>query len=142
MGFPSASVKKNVSRRSKMFYNDGMETTTTNIPHSSDSNPLVQITTTTKPSTKTSTFSVFWIENGKPHNEMFETSLVAEPLALCEELRKRAKAGEPIVHVCLSSDMIDNVGLAGVSDKLPIDYNWTKRRRAYTPGRPSGNPLD
>jgi len=60
------------------------------------------------------------------------------PLKLCEALRKRAKAGESISHVCLTTESIDNVTAPGVSDKLPEGYDWMMRRRPFVPGRPSG----
>ncbi len=104
---------------------------TTTIPNSTK-------TKTTK-TTKTSSFTVFWLEEGKAQCEIFITNLANPALEFCEHLRKLAKEGAPITHVCISPDMVDNVGGLGVSDKLPDDYNWTMRRKEFVPGRPSRN---
>ncbi len=97
--------------------------------------------TLSKPAKAETSFAVFWIEAGRSRHELFILEDVREPLAWCEELRKLAKNGAPISHVCISSDVTSNVGEPGVSDKLPEGYNWTMRRRAFVPGRdPSSVP--
>jgi hypothetical protein len=87
---------------------------------------------------KTSSFAVFWLEAGTTQCEIFVTNLSNPALEFCEHLRRLAKDGAPITHVCISPEMVDNAGQLGVSDKLPADYNWTMRRKAFVPGRPSG----
>lgn len=82
---------------------------------------------------------IFWIEDGHAKHEQSELAIIAPALKRCEELRNRAKAGEAIEHVCMSTKSIDNVTLPGVSDKRPADYDWMMRRKPFVPGRPSGN---
>ena len=94
-----------------------------------------------KSTQKVSTIAVFWIEDGQPCTSVRNASSIGPSLALCEDLRARARAGASISHVCISSDLVDSVTLPGVNDKLPADYNWTKRRKAFEPGRPSGEAL-
>lgn len=73
---------------------------------------------------------VFWLEDGMPMSHGFGGREQSEALKLAEVQRKRRAAGELISHVCLSSEHEDSVGLPGVSDKLPENYDWTKQDRA------------
>lgn len=72
---------------------------------------------------------IFWMENGEPKNAPFSSLNLGLAMQLCETLRRRAKAGENICHVCVSSELADHVGQAGVDDKLPADYDWSKKHR-------------
>ena len=81
---------------------------------------------------------VFHLENGLPQSQSFPGTDIGPALKHCESLRQLARAGQPIAHVCLSTDVEDNVTLPGVSDTLPEDYSWVKRRPVFQPGRPSG----
>lgn len=92
-----------------------------------------------KTTEKRTSFLVFWLENGEPNAEIFLGNNAKEALSKCEEIRGRAKTDASIAHVCISSDMVDNVSVPGVSDKLPNDYSWTMRRRNFVPGRASGS---
>lgn len=68
--------------------------------------------------------AVFWISSpGIPFVAHYGDAELSLALSKCEELRK-----EGMQHVCISSQYSDNVGKAGVSDKLPEGYNWKKRR--------------
>lgn len=88
---------------------------------------------------KASTVVVFWLFNGLAHFEGFSAKAqLLDSIAKCEALRGQAKAGANISHICLSTDFIENVGLPGVSDKLPEGYDWVKRRHDGPVGRPSG----
>lgn len=89
----------------------------------------------TKVSVKETTYCVFWIEDGQPQSKLFRTPTSTTALAFCQDLRRRAHAGAELFHICISSDMIDNVSLPGVNDKLPDGYEWKMRRRDYEPGR-------
>lgn len=91
---------------------------------------------------KVSTIAVFWIEDGQPCADVRNASSIGPSLEFCEQLRTRARCGASISHVCISSDLMASVTLPGVSDKLPADYDWTKRRQAFRPGRPSGEALE
>lgn len=88
---------------------------------------------------KKSTCIVYWMEDGQPKADVLQDDKIGEALKRCEALRKRAKDGELISHVCLSTEMVGNKTAPGVSDKLPAGYDWIKRREAYVPGRPSGD---
>lgn len=90
---------------------------------------------------KVSVSVVFWIEDGLAKSEEFIGNLINPALDKCESLRNEAKAGSNISHVCMSTDMVGNVTLLGVSDILPSDYNWTKRRTTFNPGREIVTPL-
>jgi hypothetical protein len=57
----------------------------------------------------------------------FGQNELTKALAHCEALRTPAE-GTFISHVCIQSELPDSVGKAGVSDKLPEDYSWYKRR--------------
>lgn len=73
--------------------------------------------------------SCFWLEDSEgrwtPYHKTFEQSELVQALEFCKSLRT-----ETIIHVkhiCISSELSDNVGLPGVSDPSP-DYDWKKRR--------------
>lgn len=87
---------------------------------------------------RVSTIVVFWIQDGVAQFEGFDAKGHLASIAKCEALRASAKAGAKITHICMSADFVENVGLSGVSDKLPEDYNWVKRRHDGPVGRPSG----
>ena len=71
---------------------------------------------------------VFWVESGQSRHEGFAGADILPAMSLVETLRRRKHAGEPVSHVCLSTDLPGNVTEPGVSDKLPDGYDWTKRR--------------
>lgn len=78
---------------------------------------------------------VFWMERGVPSQQGFGNTDFNGPIAFMESLRRRRAAGEPIAHVCLSNESPDCVGALGVSDKLPVGYDWSKQDRAGQPRR-------
>lgn len=85
---------------------------------------------------------VFWMEHGEasePRARPFASDSLSEALRFAEELRARRKAGEPISHVAIQSELPESVGPAGVSDP-GRDYAHYKRRidPAIPLGRPSG----
>lgn len=67
-----------------------------------------------------------------PHCEAFDDSHMTQALARCQALRADARHA----HVCISSELRDMVGLAGVSaveDGRTPDgkvYDWSKAGRA------------
>jgi hypothetical protein len=87
---------------------------------------------------------VFWMDHAggqpQPHAESFATDALAQALRCAEDLRARRRAGEPISHVAIQSEMPESVGHAGVAD-APKDYAHYKRRidPAIPLGRPSGD---
>lgn len=86
---------------------------------------------------------VFWMEGSAPQAEprarSFPTDSLSEALKFAEDLRGRRRAGEPLSHVAIQSELAESVGHAGVSDP-PKDYAHYKRRidPAVPLGRPSG----
>lgn len=85
---------------------------------------------------------VFWMEHGaagEPRARAFAADALAQALRFAEELRARRKAGEPISHVSIQSELPEVVGPAGVADPAG-DYAHYKRRidPAIPLGRPSG----
>jgi hypothetical protein len=90
---------------------------------------------------------VYWLESPvapaepAPRHRVFTADQLGPALLFAEELRKRRKAGEPVSHVSLQSELPDSVGPAGVGD-APADYAHYKRRidPAIPLGRPSGTP--
>jgi hypothetical protein len=87
---------------------------------------------------------VFWLEQdpqGAPaaRHQAFASDKLAEALKFAEALRGRRRAGEPISHVAIQSELSDAVGQAGVSDPSK-DYAHYKRRLdpSIPLGRPSG----
>jgi hypothetical protein len=86
---------------------------------------------------------VFWMEYpngaGEPRANTFGADALAQALRFAEELRARRKAGEPISHVSIQSELPEAVGPAGVADPAS-DYAHYKRRidPAIPLGRPSG----
>jgi hypothetical protein len=86
---------------------------------------------------------VYWLEHApdapQPNARSFAADALSEALKFAEELRGRRKAGEPITHVAIQSELAQNVGAAGVSDPAS-DYGHYKRRidPAIPLGRPSG----
>jgi hypothetical protein len=80
---------------------------------------------------------VYWLaEDGAPVCRQFEPSELAQALRHSESLRA---AG--LRHVCISSELPDQVGQAGVTavegGRLPggADYTFNKRHRGAGPGR-------
>lgn len=104
-------------------------------PHPANHHITEVVIDSNQPALKVSSFVVFWMEGGEFRGKLFACDDSSEPLRLCEDLRRRRKNGELIGHVSISSDLIDNVTVGGVSDELPKDYNWTMRRRTFLPGR-------
>lgn len=88
---------------------------------------------------------VYWLEHGqgaaRPRHATFAADQLGAALAHAESLRARRRAGEPISHVAIQSELPQSVGSAGVAD-APADYGHYKRRLdPATPlGRPSGAP--
>ena len=86
---------------------------------------------------------VYWLEHGpggeQARHASFASNRLGDALRFAEELRSRRKAGEPLSHVSIQSEMTESVGHAGVAD-APADYAHYKRRiDPATPlGRPSG----
>ena len=86
---------------------------------------------------------VFWLEgpSGAPRacHQCFPADQLTAALAAAEALRARRRAGEPISHVAIQSELPQAVGPAGVAD-APPDYAHYKRRPdpAVPLGRPSG----
>lgn len=74
--------------------------------------------------------TVFWLENGLAQSQGFPSKELLIALKFTESLRCRRTAGEAISHVCLSTEHEESVGQAGVSDKLPEGYDWSKQDRA------------
>lgn len=81
------------------------------------------------------TIVVFWVEEGAPQAADFLGPDIGLALAHCEALRKRTASGEPVSHVCLSTDLPGNVTQPGVNGNLPDGYDWTKRRQVRVGGR-------
>ena len=88
---------------------------------------------------------VYWLELGGEartvaHHRLFEPGQLSEALAFSESLRARRRAGEPISHVSLQSELPESVGEAGVAPP-PKDYAHYKRRidPSIPLGRPSGS---
>lgn len=73
---------------------------------------------------------VFWLESGVAQSTGFQSKELLVSLNYVEGLRKRRALGEPITHVSICTELPDSVGQAGVSDKLPDNYDWTKQDRA------------
>lgn len=71
---------------------------------------------------------VFWLENGTARCETFSSTGLGDALSHCEALRRSAAAGASISHVCVSSELPDNMTKPGVADPA-ADYAWSKRRR-------------
>lgn len=63
--------------------------------------------------------------SGGPHCRGFEPNELLQALAFAEEKRKHPGTD----HVCISSQLSESVGKAGVSDP-PADYEWSKQGRA------------
>ena len=86
---------------------------------------------------------VYWMEHaagaGNAQARGFPADALAQALRFAEELRARRRAGEPISHVAIQSELPEAVGHAGVAD-APRDYAHYKRRidPAIPIGRPSG----
>jgi hypothetical protein len=89
---------------------------------------------------------VYWLETPEPGSALaqhraFASDKLGEALQFSEQLRQRRRAGEPVSHVSLQSELPESVGPAGVAD-APADYAHYKRRidPAIPLGRPSGPP--
>lgn len=81
---------------------------------------------------------VFWLTGPiwQAEKQIFEADELGVALKFAEELRGRRRAGEPISHVCMQSELPEVVGEAGVADPSK-DYDWRKRREdPATFGRP------
>ncbi|TFY98425.1 hypothetical protein EZ216_16615 [Ramlibacter humi] len=72
-------------------------------------------------------------------HEVFPPDQLGEALKFAESLRAQRRAGEPISHVAIQSELQESVGQAGVSDPSR-DYAHYKRRidPSIPLGRPSG----
>jgi len=78
-------------------------------------------------------FMVYWMTNyGNPACRLFEMTEMSQALKYMDELR--STPGYQFVGMV--SQNPQSVGKAGVSDKLPEDYSWTKQHRAD--GQPDG----
>ena len=91
---------------------------------------------------------VFWLEldpqgPAQARHVDFASEHLGEALKYAEALRARRRAGEPISHVTIQSEMPESVGNAGVADPGK-DYAHYKRRLdpSIPLGRPSGLPSD
>lgn len=88
---------------------------------------------------------VFWLQSGSESelpralHQAFAPDRLGEALKFAEDLRARRRAGEPLSHVAIQSEMVESVGQAGVADPSR-DYAHYKRRidPAIPLGRPSG----
>lgn len=82
---------------------------------------------------------VFWLEDALPRAHSFPADALSPALQFAEGLRARRRAGEPISHVAIQSELPQSVGAAGVSDPA-ADYAHYKRRidPSIPLGRPSG----
>ena len=84
---------------------------------------------------------VYWLEHGaaaaQPRHATFAADQLAAALAHAESLRARRRAGEPISHVSIQSELPHVVGPAGVAD-APAGYAHYKRR--LDPSVPLGRP--
>lgn len=74
---------------------------------------------------------MFWIEGQPsadlallPQAQQFTDQEIGQALRFCEQLRKAGKR-----HVTISSELSTSVGKPGVSDELPVGYDWKKRRQ-------------
>jgi len=80
---------------------------------------------------------VFWINDdaGRPFCQHYEDTNLGEALKLTETLRSHPQNR----HVCISSELGDMIGKAGVSavenGKTPDghDYEWSKQHRGAGP---------
>jgi len=91
---------------------------------------------------------VFWLEGAAdaatPRHQAFAADQLTAALGHAETLRARRRAGEPISHVTIQSELPESVGAAGVAD-APAGYAHYKRRLnpSIPLGRPSGpSPTD
>jgi len=86
---------------------------------------------------------VFWLHDAQPQARSFPPDALAPALKFSEDLRARRRAGEPLSHVAIQSELPQSVGPAGVSDPA-ADYAHYKRRidPAIPLGRPSGPGAD
>ena len=89
---------------------------------------------------------VFWLEldpqgPAQARHVDFPSDQLVEALKYAEALRARRRAGEPISHVAIQSELAESVGQAGVADPGK-DYAHYKRRLdpSVPLGRPSGTP--
>ena len=82
---------------------------------------------------------VFWLQDAQPQARSFPPDALSPALKFAEELRARRRAGEPVSHVAIQSELPQSVGAAGVSDPA-AGYAHYKRRidPAIPLGRPSG----
>lgn len=72
--------------------------------------------------------AVFWIENGKAEVATVGDQHMLVALKFMEDLRRKRAAGDDITHVCMQSELADDVTKPGVNDVLPDGYDWKKRR--------------
>jgi hypothetical protein len=90
---------------------------------------------------------VFWLEGSgaqeapRARHAAFASGELGPALQLAEELRGRRRAGAPISHVAIQSELPESVGAPGVADPA-ADYAHYKRRPdpSIPLGRPSGKP--
>lgn len=69
------------------------------------------------------------------HARLFSSLDLNDALAFAEELRMKRRAGAKYSFISLVAEDPNSVGEAGVSDKLPEGYDWTKQDRAGKPRR-------
>lgn len=68
--------------------------------------------------------AIYWLDTeNKPQVEILQENELIPALNRANVLRD-----EGMAHVVISTNFGDSVGKRGVSDKLPDDYDWRKRR--------------
>jgi hypothetical protein len=75
-------------------------------------------------------YCIYWLLRHDAHwisNHQIEDDLNVA-VKLCEALRNESD----VCHVTMSVENPNMVGKMGVSDKLPDDYDWVKRRDAIS----------
>jgi hypothetical protein len=69
--------------------------------------------------------AIFWLdEENKPQVKLLKENELLPALTQANALRDEGKH-----HVVISTNFGDSVGKRGVSDVLPEDYSWKKRRK-------------
>lgn len=91
---------------------------------------------------------VFWLEPdpqgpARARHVDFPSDQLAQALQYAEALRARRRAGEPISHVAIQSELPESVGQPGAADPSK-DYAHYKRRLdpSIPLGRASGGSTD
>lgn len=83
---------------------------------------------------------VYWLQEGRPHAQVFTDTQLLAALKFSELKRKETREDGRLAnsHVVTHSELGDCVSKPGVSDELPEDYSWSKQHRGGPPE--SGNP--